>query len=100
MKSRVYVIQDSPGKNLEPAKAYGDLTIMLTGKETNGEGAEKLQAHLGEFTSKDYILLIGKPTFIAMACIYAALMLDDGDVLQVLVWDRDHYVYNVEKILC
>ena len=51
MKSKVYVIQDSPGKNLEPAKEFGEITVMLTGRETSfTESREKLNGFLNNFT--------------------------------------------------
>src|SRR5690242_11079797 len=100
MPNNVYVIQDSPGKNLEPAKEYGQITIMLSGDEHAGEANLKLTKHLENFRpSHDYLLLIGNPVFIAIASMILATVAHEWRLsINVLVWDKVHYRYNVEAI--
>ena len=98
MKSKVYVIQDSPGKNLEPAKEFGEITVMLTGRETSfTESREKLNGFLNNFTEHDFLLIIGSPVNIVQA---TAILASWYETFNVLVWDREHYKYNKQTILC
>ena len=100
MKSRVFIIQDSAGKNFEPAKEFGELTIILTGRETVIEAINRLEHYLESFTGDDYLLLVGSPLFIGIASALAWNLCLSGHI-QFLVWDREHYKYNVEKVeLC
>ena len=96
----VFVIQDSSGKNLEPAKDYGDLLIMLTGREQNGEAATKLIKHLEDFDPcTDFLLLIGNPVFIALSMmILTDVAHEHRHKINLLIWDREHYIYRVEGI--
>jgi len=96
MKNTVYVVMDSPGKNLLPAREYGNLHVMLTGKENNQQAIVKLEHALRDIRPDDYLLLIGNPVFIALAS-HIAFTLCDGRV-NLLVWDRESYSYNCEKI--
>ena len=97
--SKVYVIQDSPGKNLQPAKEYGELVVMLTSHDKLAAGDVKLTNYLHNFTDKDYLLLIGNPFFIAQAVVIASFTEGISEI-KCLVWDREHYTYNIELILC
>ncbi len=96
---KVYVIQDSPGKNLQPAKEFGELVVMLTSHDKLASGDVKLSHYLRDFTKHDFLLLIGNPFFIAQAAVIASFTEGVAEV-QCLVWDREHYKYNVELILC
>lgn len=98
--NKVFVIQDSPGKNLGPAKEYGDLTIMLHGDENSISASSKLLHHLEDFNpAMDFLLLIGNPVFIAIASmILTSVAHETRQRIKVLVWDREHYKYNVESI--
>lgn len=100
MKNNVYVIQDSPGKNLEPAKEYGSITIMLNGGEHSGEANIKLQDYLKNFNPiHDYLLLIGNPVFIAIAAMILTTVAHEYRMsIKVLLWDKTHYKYNVGEI--
>lgn len=96
--SKVFVIMDVPGKNLLPAKEYGDLRVILHGKENNVTAYSKLDQVLSvEFSEKDFLLLIGNPIFIAMASSILTEYHPIGKI-QFLVWDRQQYKYNVERI--
>jgi hypothetical protein len=96
--NKVYIIQNSMGKNFEPAKEFGALTIMLRGNETPAEALKILNHHLQDFTATDFLLLVGSPVFIVMATIVAWQQLSPDQPLAVLVWDKQHYKYNCERI--
>jgi len=96
--NKVYVIQDS-NKNLDPAKEYGPLTIMLRGNETLADAQRVLSGHLNQFDPDDFILLIGNPVFMSMAVLLAAHPCHEARrKLQLLVWNRETYTYNLERI--
>lgn len=93
--NNVYVIQNVNGKNLLPAKEYGAITILLTGKESRGKAISILQETLSSFQSDDYLLLIGDPVYIGIACY---IVMTAQKRVNVLVWDKQHYRYNKETI--
>ena len=95
MNNIVYIVQDSPGKNLLPAKEFGELFILLTGNETTTQAIEKLKTKLNLFGPNDCLLLIGNPLYIGIA---THIALQKSPQLNVLLWDRDHYRYNKETI--
>jgi hypothetical protein len=95
MNNIVYIVQDSPGKNLLPAKEYGELFILLNGNESTPQAIDKLRTKLSAFSSKDSLLLIGNPMFIGLAMLYAH---EKSPTINVLLWDREHYRYNKESI--
>jgi hypothetical protein len=95
----VFVIQDPKEKNLQPATDYGALTVMLTGRETTAQATAKLAERLKHFTPEDFILLIGNPVFMAIAIMIASRVTrEQRRQLQLLVWNREHYKYDLERI--
>jgi hypothetical protein len=96
--NRVFAICAPSGKNLEPAKDYGELTVMLDGNENPTVAQEKLFKHLRSFTSNDYLLLIGSPVLIAIACVLAFRI--SHPHVKLLVWNKENYKYNLERIQC
>ncbi|UOF78074.1 hypothetical protein [Caudoviricetes sp.] len=92
----VFVIQNVEGKNLLPAKDYGEITIVLSGKETPDIASEKLRRSFESMRADDYLLLIGHPLNIGIACHLAFCKFP---VVNFLVWDRDHYRYN-RQLVC
>lgn len=95
MNSIVYVVMDPRGKNLLPAKEFGELYIMLNGREPNDFALERLRESLAHFRETDYLLLIGNPVFIGLA---SAIILERLKRVNFLVWDPHHYNYKLEKI--
>jgi hypothetical protein len=95
MKSKVYVVMDVKGKNLLPARDYGELHILLTGEESNEQAFIKLEDSLLYMDKTDYILLIGHPIFIAMT---SAVAFSYFNTIKFLVWERDKYKYKVEVL--
>lgn len=99
-KPIVYVVQDARGKNLQPAREFGELQVMLHGRTSNKTAYAELVGQLISMRQCDYLLLIGDPMYIAMASHITLSMFSQngfGEV-QFLVWDREHYNYKVERI--
>lgn len=95
METTVYVVQDSPGKNLLPAKKYGDLKILLTPSDIRRGPqfmGEKLYDQLKDIRPQDSVLLIGDPIAIGMT-MHIAMHLTRG-IVKVLRWDRQTYSYD------
>jgi hypothetical protein len=92
MKPKVFVIQDS-GKNLSPAREYGEIEVILHRDATKDAGPIALHRKLREFRKDDFLLLIGHPIFIGLA-MHAVLQMYGS--VNCLVWDKNHYCYNVE----
>ena len=94
--NRVFVISAPHGKNLEPAKEFGPLTVMLDGHETAIMAQDRLSEHLHKFDNGDYLLLIGNPLHIAAAmhCIAVNRPL----WINLLIWDRESQTYKKEII--
>lgn len=91
----VFVIQEVNGKNLLPAKDHGELNVILSGHETAEVATAKLRYAISAMTSADFLLLIGSPRNIAIAGHLALTKLKD---VNFLIWDRNKYSYNVERI--
>lgn len=97
--SRVFVVQEVRHKNdkgvwvprhdLSPAKDFGDLVVICdsTVSHYNPSYAyEKIRQSMSNFTSGDFLLLIGNPILIGISMIVADEM-TEGD-FSVLQWDR------------
>ena len=98
--SIVYVVQESFGKNISPARDYGNIQLLLDRNDTLGDPdffIGKLQHKLSNFKKDDFLLLIGDPIAIGIA---TAIALDKTHgTLSVLRWDREHYKYVRKEIL-
>ncbi len=94
----VYVVQEST-HNIEPAREYGRIRVMLMHSEVQ-EGNDKisrvLERELKDIHSEDYILCIGDPVAIGIA-IHFALVKTRGKI-NVLTWDKKHYLYEESTI--
>ena len=95
--NRVFVISAPHGKNLEPAKEFGPLTVMLDGNETSIQADDRLQEYLDDFKDSDFLLLIGNPMHIAIATHYLGRTFPCKDI-QILLWDRESQTYTKSKI--
>mgnify|MGYP001290760131 CR=1 FL=1 len=99
MTPTVYVVQDSKGKNILPAKKYGRLQVLLTPSDLNKGStfiASKISRQLSSIQPYDYLLLIGDPVAIGIAT-HLALHFTHG-LVNVLKWDRHTYEYNTERM--
>lgn len=103
-KSRVFVVQDPDGKEIIEARQYGELHVILTGKEDTQTAMRKLRRALDNFQPQDFLLPIGKSINMGMAMIVAQRALEIGAlepknvVLKCLIWRREAYSYTIENI--
>lgn len=93
--NRVFIISAPHGKNLEPAKEFGPLTVMLDGHETAIMAQDRLADHLHKFEPSDMLLLIGNPMHIAAAAMFLAGKMP---YINTLVWDRETQTYGIQKL--
>lgn len=78
-----------PTVNLDPAKEYGDVEVMLSPNANRLHTAPLIAAlkdKMSEFTEDDYIVAVGDPSLIAAAACIAARK--TGGLLKMLKWDR------------
>lgn len=91
MNRKVYIIEDVHGKNFLPAKEFGDLRVILTGKEILHHAQHKIYAAVESMAPDDYILLVGSPLHIAITSFRALTRLKR---VNFLVWRREEYRYE------
>jgi len=92
--AKVYVVQETLGKNLLSASEYGELEVLLPqGQITLSPGPSifRLRKKLTDFNDDDYLLLIGDPIAIALAAMVAA-SINQGKV-NFLKWDKQERKY-------
>jgi len=90
----VYVVQEVMRCNVIDALRFGELYVLLPPGDvvlSAGPTTRKLQRALAAFTDADYLLLIGDPVAIGLACAVAS-EINQGR-FQVLKWDRQNYIY-------
>ena len=78
-----------PTVNLDPAKEYGAVEVMLPPNANRLHTAPLIAAlkdKMSEFTEHDYIVAVGDPSLIAAAACIAARK--TGGLLKMLKWDR------------
>ena len=72
----VYVVQEVPGRNVLGAKEYGTLEVLLPpGMNivlSSTPTIRRLDKKLQNFCDEDYLLLIGDPAAIGIACCVAS----------------------------
>jgi hypothetical protein len=95
--NKVYVLQESPGKNLIPATKYGQIIIclppMLQMTFESDPIIDILLVKLAPFDSrKDYLLLMGDPAIISLASIIVANLTKNH--FNLLKWDRQEQTYT------
>jgi hypothetical protein len=97
----VFVVQEVPGRNILGARIYGDLKVLLPPNVnivlSPGPTVRRLREGLKGFDSSDFLLLMGDPAVIGLACAIAS----DINVgkYSVLKWDRiekDYYPVTID----
>lgn len=92
---KVFAVQDSPGKNILSASDYGEVEILLPARAqimfTPQPVVRELRHKLRNYKPEDYILAIGDPSAIGVACSIAASK--TGGRFKMLKWDRDERRY-------
>lgn len=96
--NKVFIVQETD-KNIEPARRYGDINVMLTYadiKKGSEHVVKSLKRRLNNITSQDYILCVGDPMAIGIA-VHIGLAYTGGQI-QILKWDRVRMIYHEETI--
>ena len=78
-----------PTMNMDPAKKFGDLIVMLPPNANRLHTAPlvtALKEQMAKFTEHDYLVAVGDPSIIAAASCIAARK--TGGLLRLLKWDR------------
>tara|TARA_R110000803_G_scaffold24702_8_gene59346 strand:- start:349 stop:690 length:342 start_codon:yes stop_codon:yes gene_type:complete len=91
----VYVIQEMPYKDVLSAEEYGDLkSVIEPGYQlvlSPDPITQKIKNVLKDFNDNDYLLLIGDPSIIGLACAVASDI--NMGRFKVLKWDRKREKY-------
>ena len=91
----VYVVQEVTGRNIASARQYGDFEVLLPSKTnimlSSGPSVRRMKRILQDFKDEDYLLLIGDPAAIGVACSIAAFF--NRGRYSILKWDRQEGVY-------
>ena len=91
----VYVVQEVSGRNIASARQYGDFEVLLP-PQTNimlssAPSVRRMKRILQDYKEGDYLLLIGDPAAIGVACSIAAF--NNRGRYSILKWDRQEGVY-------
>jgi hypothetical protein len=91
----VYVVQEVTGRNILSAEKFGKLELLLPeGSQlvlSVGPTVKRLTYKLRNFNDEDYLLLMGDPAAIGIACAIAATQ--NRGQFKCLKWDRREYKY-------
>lgn len=92
--SKVYVVQNTQGKNIFPATKFGEIVILLPEGQVTFAIAPTTYAltkGLANYSGNDYLLLIGDPIAIGLAT--AIAVKNTGGSVRFLKWDRQSQDY-------
>lgn len=84
-----------PTVNLEPAKAYGEIDVLLppeAGRMLPADLHAVLTRALATMSPEDWIVTTGDPLIMAMTMVIAARQLNG--LLRILRWDRQSRTYE------
>tara|TARA_R100000315_G_C5097271_1_gene55768 strand:- start:2 stop:307 length:306 start_codon:yes stop_codon:yes gene_type:complete len=91
----VFVVQEMPNRDILSAEKYGELVpILPPGYQlilSPGPTVSKIKRVLKDFNDEDYLLLMGDPSLIGVACSTAAKI--NNNKYKVLKWDRERRKY-------
>lgn len=90
MSGRVFIVQEDARKNFLPAAEFGELVFILPAGDQVFMNAvptiRKVRAAMRDFSDDDYILPVGDPIGIGIACVEAARA--NGGRYKQLKYDR------------
>lgn len=92
--SKVFVVQESLGRNILSAKDYGEIVILLPPGQITFSPAPtiaRLNKKLRDFDDDSALLLMGDPIAIGMATAIAAQV--NGGRVKFLKWDKQENKY-------
>ena len=91
----VYVVQEVKSRNVLSAEKFGALELLLPeGSQivlSAGATVRRLRHKLRNFNDDDYLLLIGDPSAIGIACAIAAT--NNRGQFKCLKWDKREFKY-------
>ena len=91
----VWVVQETPGRNVLPAQKWGMLEVLLPSSSQiyldASPSVDTIRRKLRDFSDEDYLIAIGDPVAIGIACAVAAEQ-NDGR-FKLLKWDRQEGQY-------
>jgi len=96
----VFVVQEVSGRNVLSARHYGDLKVLLPANAnimlSPAPTVRRLKDSLKNFSDEDYLLLMGDPAAIGLACVLASE--SNRGIYSILKWDRIESDYYPVKI--
>ena len=95
----VFVVQESPGKNLSGAREFGELEVLLPPGQvafSPGPTVRRLRYSLRNFCDEDFLIPIGDPAAISIA-VSLASHFNQGK-FALLKWDRQETLYIPIKV--
>ena len=94
-KSKVYLVQENPYVNVLSAEEYGDIEILFdSGQQimfSPQPAIKKLRRKLKSFCDDDYLLMMGDPAAMGIACCIAADI--HRGKFKILKWDKKEKRY-------
>ena len=98
--AKVYVIQERPERNILSASQFGELTLVLPFKRqivlSAAPTIQQMQRVLKNFTDEDYLLLMGDPAAIGIACSIVSDI--NRGKYKLLKWDKTEMMYYPVQI--
>ncbi len=95
MSGKVFVVQEVSGRNILSAEKYGELELLLPNNSqivlSSGPTVRRLNQKLKNFSDDDYLLLMGDPSAIGIACAIASS--NNRGRFKCLKWDKREYKY-------
>ena len=96
----VYVVQEVQGRNIASARQFGDFELLLPSNAqimlSASPSVRRMKKILQDYKEGDYLLLIGDPSAIGVACSIAAFY--NRGRYSILKWDRQEGMYYPVKI--
>lgn len=95
----VFVVQESPGKNISGASSYGELEVLLPPGQvafSPGPTVRILRHKLRNFSDEDFLIPIGDPAAISIAVALASSV--NQGKFNLLKWDRQEHLYIPIKV--
>tara|TARA_R110000851_G_scaffold4099_2_gene16725 strand:+ start:1877 stop:2203 length:327 start_codon:yes stop_codon:yes gene_type:complete len=91
----VFVVQEVQGRNITSARQYGDFKVLLPSNTqimlSASPSVRRMKSILHDYTEGDYLLLMGDPAAIGVACSIAAFF--NNGKYSILKWDRQEGLY-------
>jgi hypothetical protein len=86
----VFVVQESPGKDIIAAASFGNIEVLMPPNRqimfSPVPAVRHIRDKLRNFSDEDFILAIGDPVAIGVACAIAADI--NAGRVKILKWDR------------